>query len=230
QNGSRRTRPDRRRDRFSVSIPPQQPAMERNGGKQQQQQQLETAAPAPAPRKGAWRDGAVTYFHLLFYIAISGGQIFFNKASPSHPPPRPASPAHRPAILPAAASFVAAVAHSWLRDTDAVSLASGLAASRDSAPSWVSRVLACSPPRIRWLIRLLLSPCGGDETDVFPASGAGFECVRVRGAFVMDRISVSLSLPQRKRFQFKEGVIVNTQGGDFELRLFSYLRYQALIP
>ncbi|VAI88179.1 probable sugar phosphate/phosphate translocator At3g14410 isoform X1 [Triticum dicoccoides] len=52
--------------------------MERNGGKQQQQQP-ETAAPAPAPRKGAWRDGAVTYFHLLFYIAISGGQIFFNK-------------------------------------------------------------------------------------------------------------------------------------------------------
>ncbi|KAM3191008.1 hypothetical protein ACQJBY_068770 [Aegilops geniculata] len=51
--------------------------MERNGGKQQQQP--ETAAPAPAPRKGAWRDGAVTYFHLLFYIAISGGQIFFNK-------------------------------------------------------------------------------------------------------------------------------------------------------
>ena len=36
---------------------------------------------APAERKAAWRDGAVTYFHLLFYIAISGGQIFFNKAS-----------------------------------------------------------------------------------------------------------------------------------------------------
>jgi hypothetical protein len=35
----------------------------------------------PAERKAAWRDGAVTYFHLLFYIAISGGQIFFNKAS-----------------------------------------------------------------------------------------------------------------------------------------------------
>ncbi|XP_047047528.1 probable sugar phosphate/phosphate translocator At3g14410, partial [Lolium rigidum] len=34
------------------------------------------AAPAG---KAAWRDGAVTYFHLLFYIAISGGQIFFNK-------------------------------------------------------------------------------------------------------------------------------------------------------
>ncbi|WVZ95208.1 hypothetical protein U9M48_041002 [Paspalum notatum var. saurae] len=33
-------------------------------------------APAPAP---AWRHGAVTYFHLLFYIVISGGQIFFNK-------------------------------------------------------------------------------------------------------------------------------------------------------
>ena len=41
--------------------------MERdNGGK----------SPPPAP---AWRHGAVTYFHLLFYIAISGGQIFFNK-------------------------------------------------------------------------------------------------------------------------------------------------------
>nr|ADZ04631.1 hypothetical protein [Oryza glaberrima] len=40
-----------------------------------------TAAEAAAGGKGAWRDGAVTYLHLLFYIAISGGQIFFNKAS-----------------------------------------------------------------------------------------------------------------------------------------------------
>jgi hypothetical protein len=39
------------------------------------------AAAASAGGKGAWRDGAVTYLHLLFYIAISGGQIFFNKAS-----------------------------------------------------------------------------------------------------------------------------------------------------
>ncbi|XP_062192007.1 probable sugar phosphate/phosphate translocator At3g14410 [Phragmites australis] len=38
--------------------------METNGGK---------------PPPPAWRDGAVTYFHLLFYIAISSGQIFFNK-------------------------------------------------------------------------------------------------------------------------------------------------------
>jgi hypothetical protein len=43
--------------------------MDRNGGK----------PPPPA----AWKDGAVTYLHLLFYIAISGGQIFFNKASRS---------------------------------------------------------------------------------------------------------------------------------------------------
>ncbi|KAG2576550.1 probable sugar phosphate/phosphate translocator At3g14410 isoform X1 [Panicum virgatum] len=35
--------------------------------------------PPPPGSKPAWRDGAVTYFHLLFYIAISGGQIFFNK-------------------------------------------------------------------------------------------------------------------------------------------------------
>ncbi|GJN12509.1 hypothetical protein PR202_ga30792 [Eleusine coracana subsp. coracana] len=48
--------------------------MERNGGK-----------PLPPP---AWRDGAVTYLHLLFYIAISGGQIFFNKASPKTRLPR----------------------------------------------------------------------------------------------------------------------------------------------
>jgi hypothetical protein len=41
--------------------------MDRNGGKQ----------------PPAWKDGAVTYLHLLFYIAISGGQIFFNKASRS---------------------------------------------------------------------------------------------------------------------------------------------------
>ncbi|KAL5222893.1 hypothetical protein ABZP36_027606 [Zizania latifolia] len=34
---------------------------------------------AAAAAKGAWRDGAVTYLHLLFYIAISSGQIFFNK-------------------------------------------------------------------------------------------------------------------------------------------------------
>jgi hypothetical protein len=42
-----------------------------NGGKPTQ----------PVESKAAWKDGAVTYFHLLFYIAISGGQIFFNKAS-----------------------------------------------------------------------------------------------------------------------------------------------------
>ena len=65
--------------------------MERNGGKQPQPQQPEAAA-AAAEKKAAWRDGAITYFHLLFYIAISGGQIFFNKASPSvqsSDPPRP---------------------------------------------------------------------------------------------------------------------------------------------
>jgi len=56
---------------------------------------------APAERKAVWRDGAVTYFHLLFYIAISGGQIFFNKASHAAPhlppgllpPPLRSSPA-----------------------------------------------------------------------------------------------------------------------------------------
>jgi hypothetical protein len=54
--------------------------MDRNGGKQQQ------PPAAAAAGKAAWREGAVTYFHLLFYIAISGGQIFFNKVSPSDPP------------------------------------------------------------------------------------------------------------------------------------------------
>jgi hypothetical protein len=58
--------------------------MDRNGGKQQQQPPVAAAA-----GKAAWREGAVTYFHLLFYIAISGGQIFFNKASPSDPPLAP---------------------------------------------------------------------------------------------------------------------------------------------
>ncbi|KAL5231642.1 hypothetical protein ABZP36_030418 [Zizania latifolia] len=42
---------------------------------------------AAAAAKGAWRDGAVTYLHLLFYIAISSGQIFFNKASKPQPTP-----------------------------------------------------------------------------------------------------------------------------------------------
>ncbi|KAI4962980.1 hypothetical protein ZWY2020_020564 [Hordeum vulgare] len=47
------------------------------------------AGSSSSSRRRRWRrrgrgvaDGAVTYFHLLFYIAISGGQIFFNKASP----------------------------------------------------------------------------------------------------------------------------------------------------
>jgi hypothetical protein len=89
--------------------------MERNGGKQQQQQQPQPPPPpaAAASGKAPWRDGAVTYFHLLFYIAISGGQIFFNKASPPHPsllsPPalpgsisvrRPPDPASRGEFLP----------------------------------------------------------------------------------------------------------------------------------
>jgi len=55
---------------------------------------------APAERKAAWRDGAVTYFHLLFYIAISGGQIFFNKASQQGKPRRTSPTSRSPARFP----------------------------------------------------------------------------------------------------------------------------------
>ncbi|GJN39743.1 hypothetical protein PR202_gb28880 [Eleusine coracana subsp. coracana] len=76
--------------------------MERNGGK-----------PSPPP---AWRDGAVTYLHLLFYIAISGGQIFFNKASPKTRLPRSlpslltagpclSNPRRRPLVLLVSSGF-----------------------------------------------------------------------------------------------------------------------------
>ena len=63
--------------------------------------------PPPAKSKPAWRDGAVTYFHLLFYIAISGGQIFFNKASPKHslPPQIPARALSLSLSLPRTASL-----------------------------------------------------------------------------------------------------------------------------
>ncbi|XP_020109508.1 probable sugar phosphate/phosphate translocator At3g14410 [Ananas comosus] len=37
------------------------------------------AAAAEEERRWRWREGAVTYAHLLLYIALSSGQIFFNK-------------------------------------------------------------------------------------------------------------------------------------------------------
>uniref|UniRef100_J3MQ56 Sugar phosphate transporter domain-containing protein n=1 Tax=Oryza brachyantha TaxID=4533 RepID=J3MQ56_ORYBR len=40
---------------------------------------MERTSSSSSAARGAWRDGAVTYLHLLFYIAISSGQIFFNK-------------------------------------------------------------------------------------------------------------------------------------------------------
>jgi hypothetical protein len=58
--------------------------------------------PPVTESKAAWRDGAVTYFHLLFYIAISGGQIFFNKASPEPAPSSPSSRGSCPGSPPAA--------------------------------------------------------------------------------------------------------------------------------
>jgi hypothetical protein len=68
-----------------------------NGGKPTQ----------PVESKAAWKDGAVTYFHLLFYIAISGGQIFFNKASSLTPPPLGPPPIRPPAQLRKWAAFLA---------------------------------------------------------------------------------------------------------------------------